>query len=72
MNSFNPYNPNMWEIDITTPTNQEYEIALDYFKERCTNLAPKNPKVRTNDNQKSTNTRTSRYHRRRNDTWILR
>jgi hypothetical protein len=39
---FNPYNHNIWEIDITAPTKSEYEIALTYLKNRCTNLYTKN------------------------------
>jgi hypothetical protein len=31
---FNPYNPNKWEVDITIPTIQEYDIAINYFRSK--------------------------------------
>jgi hypothetical protein len=37
---YNPYNPNKWEIDITAPTIQEHEIALDYFRSRHKKCKP--------------------------------
>jgi hypothetical protein len=29
---YNPYNPNQWELNnIEVPTNEEYEVAIDYL-----------------------------------------